>query len=145
MKKIVMIEDNEDHVLLIRQALQSGDLNISHFQDGMSAIQNFKEIKRGEDAPDLILLDLKLPGMDGCEVLKRLRQIRFLECIPVVMVTTSGRKEEIRQAYKTGVCGYVTKSEDFDEFSVKLKCVIQYWLKTVESAKLACSESEKDS
>ena len=45
MKKIVMIEDNEDHVLLIRQALQSGDLNISHFQDGMSAIQNFKEIK----------------------------------------------------------------------------------------------------
>ena len=133
MKKIFMIEDNEDHALLIRRGVESEDCTVIHHQDGLVALKACEAIQSQEQKPDLILLDLKLPGMDGFEVLKNLKKLKCFEQVPVVMLTTSCRREEIEKAYRLGAVGYVVKSEDFSELIAKLKRVKDYWFYTVEA------------
>lgn len=133
MKKIVMIEDNEDHAILIRRGLEAGDCEMTHYRDGLEAVEAFqKVVTAGDERPDLILLDLKLPGLDGFGVLERLAKLDGFSEIPVVMLTTSNRKEEIAEAYRLGARGYVVKSDDFSELIEKLKRVKAYWFHTVE-------------
>ncbi len=133
MKKIFMIEDNEDHALLIRRAIEDADCSVTHYQDGLDAMKACEAIQNQDQRPDLILLDLKLPGMDGFEVLTNLKKIKRFEPVPVVMLTTSCRREEIEKAYQLGASGYVVKSEDFAELITKLKHVKDYWFHTVEA------------
>lgn len=132
MKKIFMIEDNEDHALLIRRTIEDSGCIVTHYQDGLEALKACKEIQAGDSKPDLIFLDLKLPGMDGFDVLKNLKLIKGFEQIPVVMLTTSRRREEIIKAYQLGAVGFVVKSEDFEDLTAKLKCVKDYWFHAVE-------------
>ncbi|MBI4357719.1 MAG: response regulator [Candidatus Omnitrophica bacterium] len=138
MKKIFMIEDNEDHALLIRRGLEGDDSSVTHYSDGPEAVKACRQIQTQDMKPDLILLDLKLPGMDGFEVLKSLRSLKWFEHVPIVMLTTSSRKEEIEKAYQLGASGYVTKTEDFGELVAKLKRVKDYWFHTVE---IPCAEA----
>ena len=132
MKKILMIEDNEDHALLIRRGLEDGDCNVTHYQDGLEALKACEAIDAQDLRPDLILLDLKLPGMDGFEVLKSLKNLKWFERVPIVMLTTSCRREEIEKAYQLGAAGFVVKAEDFGVLMAKLKRVKDYWFHTVE-------------
>ncbi len=132
MKKIVMIEDNDDHAILIRRGLEAGDCDITHYRDGLEAVDAFQKMSAEGGHPDLVLLDLKLPGMDGFGVLERIGKLDWLSKVPVVMLTTSSRKEEIAQAYRLGARGYVVKSDDFAELIEKLKRVKSYWFQTVE-------------
>ena len=133
MKQIVIIEDNEDHALLIRRGLEASDCRVMHFVDGPEALKVLGEIRQDSFRPDLILLDLKLPGIDGFQVLEKIRAMDFIARIPVVMLTTSCRKEEVDRAYQLGASGYVVKSEDFSEFMRKLKHIKEYWFGAVES------------
>ena len=132
MKKIVMIEDNPDHALLIRRGVENGDCQVTHYEDSSEALTALGSVRALSEKPDLVLLDLKLPGIDGFGVLERLRKMELFVNVPVVMLTTSARKEEISQAYQLGASGYVVKSEDFGELVAKLKRVKDYWLHTVE-------------
>lgn len=132
MKKIVMIEDNEDHALLIRRGLEEPECSVTHYSDGAEALQFLGQMANPAQRPDLILLDLKLPGMDGFEVLEALKKMEWCLAVPVVILTTSARKEEIAKAYRLGAGGYVVKSDEFSEFVAKLKCVKDYWFHTVE-------------
>ena len=133
MRKIFMIEDNEDHALLIRRGIEDGECTVVHYQDGLVALEACQGVQGRDSRPDLILLDLKLPGMDGFDVLKNLKHIKGFEQIPVVMLTTSCRRQEIEKAYQLGAVGYVVKSENFGELVAKLKRVKDYWFHTVES------------
>ncbi len=130
MKRIFLIEDNEDHALLIKKCVEDQETMTTHFQDGLEAL---KMCEKTEDKPDLILLDLQLPGINGFEVLAQLKQLRLLDRVPVVMLTTSRRREEIEKAYQLGAAGFVVKSEDFDTLMNKLKHVKDYWFHTVEA------------
>ena len=132
MRKVFMIEDNEDHALLIRKGIEEGDCTVVHYPDGLEALKACQAVENHDSKPDLILLDLKLPGMDGFDVLRNLKQIKGFEQIPVVMLTTSCRKQEIEKAYQLGAVGYVVKSEDFGELMAKLRRVKDYWFQTVE-------------
>ena len=134
MKKIMMIEDNEDHALLIRRALETSDCSVEHYVDGASALKVFQKIKNCEGRPDLILLDLQLPGMNGFEILQAVKKIDSLQHVPVVMLTTSARQQEIEKAYQLGAAGYLVKSEDFSVLISKLTSVKDYWLSVVESS-----------
>ena len=133
MKKIMTIEDNEDHALLIRRGVESADCSVSHYADGVAALKACEQIQNFDDRPDLILLDLQLPGMNGFEILTAIRKMPPLSYVPVVMLTTSARREEIEKAYQLGANGYVVKSEDFAMLMTKLKLVKDYWLSVVES------------
>ncbi|OGW86662.1 MAG: hypothetical protein A3C35_00820 [Omnitrophica bacterium RIFCSPHIGHO2_02_FULL_46_11] len=132
MKRIFMIEDNEDHALLIRRAVESDGCAVTHYPDGPTALKACEKIQSPDERADLILLDLKLPGMDGFEVLQGLKKLKLFEQVPVVMLTTSRRREEIDKAYQLGASGFVVKAEDFAELVAKLKQVKEYWFSAVE-------------
>lgn len=133
MKKIMTIEDNADHALLIRRGVESPDCSVSHYTDGPAALKACEQVQNFDGRPDLILLDLQLPGMNGFEILTAIKKMPPLSHVPIVMLTTSARREEILKAYQLGADGYVVKSDDFAQFMTKLKLVKDYWLSTVES------------
>lgn len=132
MKRIFMIEDNEDHALLIRRAVEGDGCAVTHYPDGLAALKACEELSALEARPDLVFLDLKLPGMDGFAVLQNLRKLKPFGQVPIVMLTTSRRREEIEKAYQLGASGFVVKAEDFSELVAKLKQVKNYWFDTVE-------------
>ena len=127
-----MIEDNEDHALLIRRGIEGEGCAVTHYPDGPEVLKACAAIQTQEEQPDLIFLDINLPGMSGFGVLKALKQMKGFERIPVVMLTTSRRRQEIDEAYRLGAAGFLVKSEDFGEFVTKLKRVKEYWFETVE-------------
>lgn len=132
MKTIMMVEDNEDHALLIRRGIEEEGCVVKHFTDGVEALTALEHIQVSDGRPDLILLDIQLPGINGLDLLKTIKQISILSRIPVVMLTTSARREEIEKAYQLGAVGYIVKSDDFSLFVKKLHLVKEYWLNAVE-------------
>ena len=80
--------------------------------------------------PDLILLDLNLPGLDGCQVLKRIKSDPFLRMIPVVILTTSNREEDILQTYQAGANTYITKPDEYPRYRELVATLEHYWVDT---------------
>ena len=131
---ILLVEDNPDHALLTRRVLEDYKVaNEVHLVgDGAEAldyIYHRGKYSNGRDAPrpGLILLDVKLPKVDGFEVLRQLKGDPEHSPIPVVMLTTSSRDEEVAKGYAEGANSYVTKPVRFDEFADKVKNIGLYW------------------
>lgn len=135
MTKIFLVEDNPDHAFLITQGLNESGCEIVHYADGKSILDFFSGDPSCADCPAFILLDLKLPGVDGFEVLREIRKHPKAALIPVIFLTTSKHQQEINKAYRLGASGFVTKSEDFDGLLAKLRRLKDYWLRTVERPK----------
>ena len=129
---ILLIEDNPDHVELILKALRDNNvLNEVHVvASGEEAIDFLYQ--RGAYAnaarPGLILLDIKLPGMDGIEFLRRIKADPELKRIPVVMLTTSAGEKEIVESYNCGANSYIVKPVDFEQFAKVIKELKLYWV-----------------
>lgn len=133
---ILLIEDNPDHTELIIKELESKMLNtIYPVKDGQEALDflfhkgKYKDPKKAP-RPGLILLDLKLPKVDGAEVLKKIKSDPALKVIPVVVLTTSVRGEDILESYKNGVNSYIAKPVKFEEFTRVVKKIKLYWILT---------------
>lgn len=124
--EILLVEDNPDHVTLILHVLKDNKVvnNIHVVEDGESAMDY---LHHHLPLPNLILLDVKLPRLDGFEVLKAIKNDPNLKKIPVVMLTTSDKDEEIIRGYSEGANSYVTKPVDFNEFRKKIKSLDMYW------------------
>jgi two-component system response regulator len=134
-KIILLVEDNPDDVELTIRALKKN--NISNkmvvakdgvealdylFGTGVHAGRNVKEL------PIVILLDLKLPKIDGLEVLKRIRQNEITRLLPVVILTSSAEEKDKINGYKLGANSYVCKPVDFTQFTEAIKALGLYWL-----------------
>ena len=131
---ILLVEDNQDHAELTLKALQNGN-QIFWVKDGEEALDFLHRKNRwaGTNAaprPGLILLDINLPKVGGHEVLKRIKADETLRSIPVVMLTTSDRDEEVVASYRAGVNSFVTKPVRFSDFVERIKNVKGYWLLT---------------
>ncbi|MBI3621239.1 MAG: response regulator [Nitrospirae bacterium] len=132
---ILLVEDNPDHAMMTTRALKKGKLNNSlHWvKDGQEALDYLFHQDAYADAakaptPGLVLLDLNLPKHSGFEVLERIKQDPILKTTPVIMLTTSGRDEEVNKCYTLGANSFITKPveyEDFQKVVQKLEC---YWL-----------------
>ncbi len=131
--EILLVEDNPDHAELTLRALKDENFpcRIQWIKNGQEALDYLSSIeKKGEPLlPRFILLDIKLPKLTGLELLKRVKENEFLRNVPVVMLTTSDRQEEISNCYKLGVNSFIVKPVKFDEFYEKVKSVKQYWTK----------------
>ena len=129
---ILLIEDNPDHVELIDKALRGNNLlnEVHVVVSGEEAIDFLHQ--RGGYAnvarPGLILLDVKLPGMDGIECLRRIKADPNLKSIPVVMLTTSAGEKEIVESYNCGANSYVVKPVEFEQFVKVIKDLKLYWV-----------------
>ena len=131
---ILLVEDNPNDAELTMRALRKGNLanHVSWVKDGAEALEfifrNGAYAGRPDQNPRLILLDLKLPKVDGIEVLKRLKADDRTRAIPVVMVTSSAEGRDIVESYKLGVNSYVVKPVEFEQFSETVAKAGFYWM-----------------
>jgi chemotaxis family two-component system response regulator Rcp1 len=133
---ILIVEDNEGDVHLTREALRKAKVqNRVHVaSDGVEAMEFLR--RQGPHAnaprPDLILLDLNLPNMDGREVLDELKRDEALKTIPVVVVTSSAAEQDIVRTYSLSANCYVTKPVDLNQFLHVIGSVSDFWLQIVK-------------
>jgi len=129
-----LIEDNPDHAELTQRALADGGTasRVRWVRDGAEALDYLGRRGRWATAPrpGLILLDRRLPTIGGDEVLRRIKADPTLRSIPVVMLTTTDRPEEVRQAYEAGVNSFVTKPVRFQDFVERVRQIQRYWVLT---------------
>lgn len=133
--EILLVEDNPGDVRLTREALKDAKmLNRLHVvEDGEAALSFLHRREQYVQAPrpDLILLDLNLPGTNGREVLADIKADAELKAIPVVILTTSRAEEDILKAYKLYANCYITKPVDFIQFIRVVKAIETFWLTIV--------------
>ncbi len=126
--EILLVEDNPDDANLAIRALKKNNLanHVLHLEDGQKALDY---IFNEENAmPRLILLDLKMPKVDGLEVLKKLKSDEKKKLIPVVMLTSSKEESDIVRTYQLGVNAYIVKPVDFDQFVRAVTDLGLFWL-----------------
>jgi len=132
---ILLVEDNPDHAELVIRNMETFQVanTIIHLEDGELALDylhgrgNYADRKQFP-MPHLMLLDLRLPKVDGLEVLAEVKTTPKLLAMPVVILTTSNAEMDMAQAYEHHANSYVTKPVNFDEFSKLLKDLGFYWL-----------------
>lgn len=131
---ILLVEDNEDDVLIAQRSFKEckfiSAVNVA--RDGQEALDMLTASGSRGGAkplrPSLILLDITLPLMDGIALLKRLKADPALRAIPVVMLTTSSRHEDIVRSYENGAASYLTKPSSLEEFLELARKFEQYWV-----------------
>jgi chemotaxis family two-component system response regulator Rcp1 len=133
---ILLIEDSRADAKIIERALREGDMShrLTVISDGRHALDYLfrlrDEIIPTDGVPDLILLDLNLPGLDGCQVLTRIKNDPILRMIPVVVLTTSNREEDIMQTYLAGANTYIPKPEEYPNYLELVATLRNYWVDT---------------
>jgi len=133
--EILLVEDNSNDVELTLHALKKNNLTnrIHVVRDGAEALEYIfgSGAYAGRDvnhAPKVILLDLKLPKVDGKEVLRRIKADERTRSIPVVVLTSSREERDIVESYRLGVNSYITKPVDFEQFTEAVRQLGLYWL-----------------
>ncbi|HTK81845.1 MAG TPA: response regulator [Bacteroidota bacterium] len=147
-KRILLIEDNpDDEALTIRALKQNSIVNeiiVAH--DGIEALDYLFGTgtfagRDTSDVPELVLLDLKLPKIDGLEVLRRVRSDERTSLLPVVILTSSKEERDLINGYKLGANSYIRKPVDFVQFTDAVKQLKLYWLVLNERAPKPRSQS----
>jgi two-component system, response regulator len=134
-KSILLVEDNSNDELLMLRALKKNNIanQVIVAHDGVEALDYLFGTGQYADRdlknmPQLMLLDLKLPKIDGLEVLRQVRANRLTKYIPVVILTTSAEQKDIIDSYNLGANSYVQKPVDFNEFILATQQLGLYWL-----------------
>src|SRR5436190_17434382 len=135
---ILLVEDNPADVKIMQRALAqvATRIDLTIAQDGQEAIDYL--LRQGRYArpeastawrrPDLIVLDLNLPRLTGIDVLRKIRAVEHLCLTPVIVLSTSRRPEDVREAYAAGANTYIEKPAEFDRFVEIMRTILQFWL-----------------
>jgi len=152
---ILLAEDREDDILLIRRAFEKGDIRNPLYvvRDGEEVVAYLKGEGRYSNRaeyplPDLLLLDLKMPGMDGFDVLRWLRQQSDFGSLRVVVLTSSDRIQDVNVAYHLGANSFLVKPMDFQNVIELSKVLRDYWLqisKAPETSRAPRASESKNS
>ena len=134
---LLIVEDREDDIILMRKAFQKAGLTnpVQIVRDGEEAIAYLRGDGRYSNRaeyplPALVLLDLKLPRMDGLEVLAWIRQQEGIRGLPVIVLTSSNRIQDVNRAYELGTNSFFVKELDFENTVEVSRLIQRYWLKT---------------
>lgn len=131
----LLVEDNPDHAELLRLSIEGlvPDATLHHAVDGIAAMELLRRGLPGQGLPlrpDVILLDLKLPRLDGHQVLRAVKSDPELKHIPVVILTTSDSSHDKRAAYQCHANSYLVKPVGFDELQAMVAGITDYWGRT---------------
>lgn len=123
---ILFIEDDEIEVMKFNRTLKSlqNNHNIQQAQDGEMALDL---LKRKDKLPDIILLDLNMPKLNGIEFLRILKNDETLKYIPTIILTTSGNRKDVLECFEIGIAGYLIKPLKYEDYVVKIKSLLEYW------------------
>jgi CheY-like chemotaxis protein len=131
---VLLVEDNPDDTELTIHALTEGNrsLHLLHLKDGVEALdfifaKRSLEKQKIQNDLKLVLLDLKLPKLDGLEVLRKIREDERTRTLPVVILTSSRERRDIAEAYKLGVNSYVVKPVGYDNYVKTISSLAFYW------------------
>jgi len=132
---ILLVEDNPAHAELVMRSFEEHRIanQIVHVSDGESALdylfaRGSYATKENHPPPHIILLDLRLPRIDGLEVLRQIKESERLKRIPVIILTTSSAEKDAARAYERNVNSYVVKPIDFSQFTKLMDDLGMYWL-----------------
>jgi len=133
--RILLVEDNPGDVRLTMEAFKDGEVGnpMDVVKDGVEALAYLRQegAYRDKPLPDLILLDLNLPRMDGREVLAAVKADSRLKRIPVVVLTTSAAEQDVQKSYLLQASCFITKPVDFNKFSEVVRGIDSFWLSIV--------------
>lgn len=129
--EVLYVDDSEDDGLLMQECISEVPFaSLVHVAlDGEEAMAYLRRTGKfeGVKLPNLVLLDIRMPKKDGFEVLQEMKSDGILRAIPVVMVTTSNRDEDVFRSYASGACSYITKMTIMDQFFETMKQFFSYW------------------
>lgn len=136
---LLVVEDSpEDFEALVRTFKKSNiNVPLVHCESGDDALdylyrrEKYSHLKQ-DALPSMVLLDLNLPGTDGREILRTIKEDPSLQSMPVIVFTTSGSRMDIRQCYSLGANGYVQKPVSLKEMSVSMERLVQFWFETAK-------------
>jgi CheY-like chemotaxis protein len=133
--RVLLVEDNDDDVLLTKHAFKNLPVPIE-FQvarDGLEALKQLRRETPYDDAvpPQIILLDLNMPRMDGRQLLSELKHDERLKVIPTIILTTSAAEDDVSSAYRNHASAYMTKPIDLQEFASHTERFVGFWLSNV--------------
>lgn len=143
--EVFLVEDNVDHALLASDCLVTGRTNIEiqHFLDGPSLLATLRNRADTNGLmPNLLLLDLNMPGMDGFQILTTIKENEALRVIPVVVISTSKMVEDIRRALCLNANSYSVKSMDFEIWERTLQGIRDYWCAIDQSFRLEAATGD---
>lgn len=133
--EVLLVEDDPADADLTKETLKDGKLfvHLNVVEDGEQAMAYLRQQSPFENAvrPDLVLLDLNLPRLDGRQVLKEIKEDDSLKTIPVVVLTTSEAETDVQNMYRIGANCYITKPIGMDEFSIIVRTLEDFWFSVV--------------
>jgi len=137
-KTILLVEDNPDDQILTLRAFKKNNIPnrivvVADGQEALDCLFGVGEYEGGPVAPEVILLDLNLPRIDGLEFLRRIRADARTRLFPVVVLTSSREKSDLVESYNQGANSYIRKPVDFNEFSEAVRRLGDYWLSLNEA------------
>jgi CheY-like chemotaxis protein len=120
---ILIVDDDEGHAILIRENLESAGVPypIQHFRDGQAVLDYFAKRPAAESESYIVLLDIRMPKVDGIEVLRRLRSDPRLRMLPIIMLTTTDDARDVARCHQLGCSGYIQKPVDYDKFAEAIR------------------------
>ena len=133
---ILLVEDSRADAKIIERALREAQVahRLTVISDGRAALEYLFGLRDdnvpADHEPDLILLDLNLPGIDGCQVLTQIKSDPMLRIIPVVVLTTSHREEDVLQTYLAGANTYIPKPAEYPSYRELVATLQHYWVDT---------------
>lgn len=124
--KILLVEDNIIEILKLKRAIENLGMNheVLEAENGEIALDS---IKQEEINPDIVLLDLNMPKMNGLEFLAIVRNDESMRHLPIIILSTSNNNRDLKEAYKLGVSGYILKPLKYDDYVKKIEYTLQYW------------------
>lgn len=133
--RMLLVEDNPADVLLFKKALSScsdpADMHVIHDPEAVMDFLLNHEMRFGQKAPDMIVLDLSLPKISGIELLKSIKKNSKTMAVPVIILTNSISVKDMMESYREGAAGFIQKSLDMEEYTESLNVVVKYWSKIV--------------
>lgn len=134
-KRVLLVEDDKEDVELILEALETSmaDIILEIKHNGLEAYEYCtKQLTNSGSLPDLILLDLNMPLMNGHEFMSKIKKNESLKKIPVIVFTTSDAESDINKSYQNGASCYITKPIGFDQYEEIMESIKELWLKHVK-------------
>ena len=124
--RILLIEDDIIEVMKLKRTIAT--LKLSHeIVEANNGIQALEILNKKDNLPDIILLDLNMPMLNGIEFLTMLKNCNALKNIPASILTTSNHQKDLLECYKVGIAGYVLKPLKYEEYTSKIQHVLAYW------------------